>query len=96
MLKVRTPRDLSAAMRLIGKSDYTSIGSYTIVCVCADGEVMRPSSALATFKAQLAHIRDRDDARIIAVDTFDEGEDEIDCETGEPIASSYGAVEDAS
>lgn len=90
MRTIETPRDLSQAMREINKLNYSPLGSYTLVFVCADGEVMRPSSALTTYKDQLIRIRDRERDRIVGIDVFWEGPALIDCETNETIESAYG------
>lgn len=71
-------------------SNFTSIGSYPITFVFADGERSTPG-CVSTEVARLARdIRDSSDDRIIAVEIYFEGPTVEDCLSGAPIQSAYG------
>lgn len=71
---------------------FTSIGSYTLVAYAADGGPLHPDCVdLEQCRAQTDRpTGHRDQWRILAIDTYDEGPPMACSHCNEPIESSYG------
>lgn len=70
--------------------NFTSLGSYTLMYVHADGECSHPACARKQALEQARLVRDRSSERIVTLGTYDEGPT-LECILcNEPIESSYG------
>lgn len=92
MIRINTRRDLTNALRSVRAVpsrfwNFTSLGSYTIVFVCHDGEMAHPQCVADNLKDALTrHAGDR----FCALGTYDEGPTETCLYCDQPIESSYG------
>lgn len=93
MIKINTRKDLTRALRAQryktrpGFSNFTSLGGYTVVFVCNDGEMAHPRCVADNLKDALS--RTAGD-RFVACGAYDEGPTESCLYCEQPIESSYG------
>ena len=87
---IRSGRELRATLRA-GAATWP--GGYTILLVCADGEIASISGLLRdrdAYRSAIRDIRDRAGCRITGTQIYDEGEPLQCAYTGEMVESSYG------